>query len=270
MLNKGFSSAVMELDKKTSFRNFWREKFNLHFTMLGSELKENASPFISFRNHVKQEYSCLTKEQNYFFSLIKENKEEQVFQFLKKNRFFDCNCKDNYGYTPLLLAEVNNNKYLINLLKAYKATLTGKEVLPSLQWCESPGREILANAVRYGHTNVLAFILHQAGQNIDHDFITLNMEYITLAAWEGHTKVVELLIKAGADINAGRSRHTITPLIAAAQNGHIDIVTLLLKLHAQRDYQTKEGLSAAIAAEKAGHMNVVNLLNTPSSIKKTF
>ena len=51
------------------------------------------------------------------------------------------------------------------------------------------------------------------------------------AAKNGHTEVVKLLLKAGADVNMGEIRESVyhTALDYAVQNNHIDIVKLLLK-----------------------------------------
>ena len=50
-----------------------------------------------------------------------------------------------------------------------------------------------------------------------------------IAAQEGHTSVVELLLKAdGVDVNKGREDGA-TPLFIAAFQGHSSVVELLLK-----------------------------------------
>jgi len=49
------------------------------------------------------------------------------------------------------------------------------------------------------------------------------------AAADGHTEVVEVLIKAGADIHAKLPDSGFTPFFFAARNGRIDVVRALLK-----------------------------------------
>ncbi len=49
------------------------------------------------------------------------------------------------------------------------------------------------------------------------------------AAADGHTEVVELLIKAGADIRATLPDSGFTPFFFAARNGRTDVVRALLK-----------------------------------------
>lgn len=46
------------------------------------------------------------------------------------------------------------------------------------------------------------------------------------AAWKGHTKVVAALLKAGADVNQRKGRHSA--LLSAASGGHIDSLRILL------------------------------------------
>ena len=55
------------------------------------------------------------------------------------------------------------------------------------------------------------------------------MNAFVIAAQEGHSSVVELLLKAdGVDVNKA-TEDGATPLYIAAQNGHASVVELLLK-----------------------------------------
>ncbi|WP_257254281.1 ankyrin repeat domain-containing protein, partial [Endozoicomonas sp. SESOKO3] len=53
-----------------------------------------------------------------------------------------------------------------------------------------------------------------------------------LAAREGHTDIVQLLIEAGADLNAALPNGA-SPLFIAARKGHTDIVKLLIEAGAE-------------------------------------
>lgn len=55
---------------------------------------------------------------------------------------------------------------------------------------------------------------------------------LTLAAWEGHTYLLPLLLEAGLSVD-GDGNTKITPLIAAAKRGHAEMVAKLLSLGAK-------------------------------------
>ena len=54
-------------------------------------------------------------------------------------------------------------------------------------------------------------------------FSLLGMAALTLAASKGHLEIVRLLLQHGALVNAVDNSDS-SPLVAAARNGHLDIV----------------------------------------------
>ena len=79
------------------------------------------------------------------------------------------------------------------------------------------------------------------------------------AATRGHTAVVELLLAAGADVNA-QSNAGGTALHYAAFYGHSAVVELLLAAGADVDAESKIGGTALQAAAAYGHATVVELI----------
>jgi len=77
-----------------------------------------------------------------------------------------------------------------------------------------------------------------------------------LACCGGFLEVADFLIKAGADIELGAS----TPLMEAAQEGHLDLVRYLLESAADVHAQTQTGDTALTYACENGHTDVADLL----------
>ena len=84
-----------------------------------------------------------------------------------------------------------------------------------------------------------------------------------VAADQGHSKVVEQLVKAGARKEAA-SRAGLTPLMMAASNGHASAVETLVDfrvdLEARAMAHQHAGWTALHFAAAAGHTDVVGLL----------
>lgn len=99
-----------------------------------------------------------------------------------------------------------------------------------------------------GHKEIVELLL-KAGANVHAE----DGQALIYAAENGHKDVVELLLRAGADVHARDD----CALRWAAGNGHKDVVELLLKAGAI----VHAGGNAAIRwASKNGHKDVVKLL----------
>lgn len=79
---------------------------------------------------------------------------------------------------------------------------------------------------------------------------------MTLACCGGFLEVADYLIKHGADIELGAS----TPLMEAAQEGHLDLVKFLLENKADVHAQTQTGDTALTYACENGHTDVAEVL----------
>ena len=79
---------------------------------------------------------------------------------------------------------------------------------------------------------------------------------VMIAALKGNFPMVKALIQAGADINP----RGWSPLIYAAANGHTEIVEFLIKQGVNIDMTSPNGTTALMMAAKGGHYNTVKVL----------
>lgn len=77
---------------------------------------------------------------------------------------------------------------------------------------------------------------------------------------EGHTEVVRLLIETGADKNQATPDDDETPLHLAARKGHLEIVRVLVEAGADKSAAACDGETPVCVAAQEGHLEVVRFL----------
>lgn len=95
-----------------------------------------------------------------------------------------------------------------------------------------------------------------SGANINAQTEETQETALTLACCGGFLEVADYLLKNGADIELGAS----TPLMEAAQEGHIELVRFLLENSANVHAQTQTGDTALTYACENGHTDVAEVL----------
>ena len=79
------------------------------------------------------------------------------------------------------------------------------------------------------------------------------------ASGEGHTKIVKLLLDAGADANA-KTNYDLTVLMFASLRGYPEIVSLLLDSGADVNAKNNDGDTALTKTSKRGQTEIVKLI----------
>uniref|UniRef100_A0A8C2TNZ9 Ankyrin repeat and KH domain containing 1 n=1 Tax=Coturnix japonica TaxID=93934 RepID=A0A8C2TNZ9_COTJA len=156
--------------------------------------------------------------------------------------------------SPLTLAACGGHVELAALLIERGANL--EEV-------NDEGYTPLMEAAREGHEEMVALLLAQ-GANINAQTEETQETALTLACCGGFSEVADFLIKAGADIELGCS----TPLMEAAQEGHLELVKYLLAagmcpiqiFRANVHATTATGDTALTYACENGHTDVADVL----------
>jgi ankyrin repeat protein len=89
------------------------------------------------------------------------------------------------------------------------------------------------------------------------------------ASNNGHVDVVKLLLEKGADM-AVANQGGWTPLNSASNNGHVDVVKLLLEAGADVAVASNDGWTPLNSASDSGHVDVVKLLLEAGAPNKTI
>ena len=103
--------------------------------------------------------------------------------------------------------------------------------------------EALLSAIKDGDDFLIQDLLENVVIDINHQD---NEGHTALfaACEEGKTEVVEMLLDSNADPNVCTKEQQCSPLIIAAKNGHVKVVSQLLAKNAEIDYKDYDGWTA--------------------------
>lgn len=120
-----------------------------------------------------------------------------------------------------------------------------------LYYKDSKGVTTLLQASHRGMTEVVAALLEKHSKTKERNYIDEPSEEgvtpLIAACSEGHKEVVDLLIKAGADVNA-KDKDATNALMAAAARGQKDVVQSLLNAKCDINAQNSDGHTALMFA----------------------
>jgi len=150
---------------------------------------------------------------------------------------------DVSGQTSVTFAAIANQVPSLNLLLNAGAA-------PNLPGAD--GRAALHHAAYYGAFDTAKALVKFGGFDVDQPAALTNgagqgHTAMLIASFQGHDKIVRLLLKHGASPNRG-AKDGATPLIAASSGGHKKIVKALLKAGADPRRRLESGETAAIVA----------------------
>ena len=117
---------------------------------------------------------------------------------------------------------------------------------------------LLFNPAFRGDAAAVQWILGDAAHP-DHARVADGCTPLVAAASNGHLEVVRFLCEAGADKDKPM-QDGATPLFIAAYQGHLEVVRFLCKAGADKAKQTQDGMTPLIIAAHNGHVRVENLL----------
>ncbi len=148
----------------------------------------------------------------------------------------DLNLTDDRGHTVLSAVAAAENYPMFNLLMQAGASTVGLESVQLIQ-AATTGNVDRVQSLLVGNVNL----------DLDRGAAIGN------AAAAGHTKIVELLIRAGANVNL-RDKLGFTPIASAAYAGYGEIVKLLIEAGA--DIQAPAGESQSYSALEYAQMGL--------------
>ena len=102
-------------------------------------------------------------------------------------------------------------------------------------------------------TSLIVSYRNASNRDLSHELIE--------SSWRGDVRKVGELLAAGADVNFSLTAHpSCIPLTCAAQQGHAEVVRLLLDSGANVNARDDSHLTALQWAQEKGHGDVVSML----------
>jgi len=210
-----------------------------------------------------------------FFKAIQEGDREKVERMLRKTPDLILT-RSKKNLSPLMTAMYYHEFEIAELLldrmvklTVYEAAATGKIThlisnlghKPELVNAYSEdGYQPLGLAAYFGHEKIVEYLIKAGAEINSSSKNALGVTPLQSAVAGGHFEITRLLLAAGANPNV-HERGGYTPLHTAAHNGDVEIVHSLIFGGADMEAKSDKKETPLDMARKAGHDEVVTLLN---------
>jgi ankyrin repeat protein len=130
-------------------------------------------------------------------------------------------------------------------------------------------RTALMLAAACGHTDIIDVLVRVGGVGQDLDRDSKGFTALCHAVSSGHMDACHALLDAGSNVNVSvrSDLNALTPLLLAAQDGHERIVELLLRYGADPGYTATSGDNAISLALKQGHERIARFVKAKKATK---
>lgn len=123
-----------------------------------------------------------------------------------------------------------------------------------------PWQRRLVTAIREGDNDLLIQSILSTCPNVNAKLLPDGSTALFMAADNGHADLVKMLIRSGANVDAKRTDVGATALIVAIQGGHGEVVEELLVAGADVNAAMTDGSSPVFMAAQQGHDKLLRLL----------
>jgi ankyrin repeat protein len=131
---------------------------------------------------------------------------------------------------------------------------------------DADGRTALMLAAYDGHTEVVHLLIKNKSQVNRRD--AMNRTALTYSASGKNPETVAVLLDADAEVDVVDNVESWTPLMFASAEGNLEVVKLLLKHGASPHLADKDGETSLLFAANNGHSAVVKLLEEEIAARK--
>ncbi len=122
------------------------------------------------------------------------------------------------------------------------------------------GQTALMFAAFNGHSEIVLLLIEEGAEIDQRDY--LGRTALLYGATGPFPETIKILLDRGANPNLVDSDEHFSPLMHAAAEGHLEVVKVLIAYEADPSLKDVDGDDAASFAAQAGHLQVVEYLNS--------